>query len=424
MPSHSQYDVAIVGASIAGCTAAIFFGRAGAHVALIERDRDPEGYKKLCTHFIQASATPTLERLGLAKAIEEAGGVRNDVEIFTKWGWIVAPPEQTIRRPAYGYNIRRSTLDPMLRKAAAETVGVEFLPGFSARELLVDQGRICGVSAQGEGDAKLEIEAKLVVGADGRNSRVAELAGLPAKETPNRRIGYFAHYRNLPLASGRRSQLWFMDPDIAYTFPNDDGVTLVTAMPPRAKAQEWKTDPEAAMMRLFESLPRAPSLAQAQRVSPFMGVIEHPNLHRSASKPGLALIGDAALSIDPLWGVGCGWALQSAEWLTDAVGRTWTTSPTDLDRGLSAYAKRHRSELAGHQFLIEDFSTGRPFNFVERLTFSAAARDPVCADTFSAFGSRCIGVGRFLRPDSLARAMWVNARHALSATQIQPSRQI
>ena len=74
MPSHSQYDVAIVGASIAGCAAAIFFGRAGARVALIERDRDPSGYKKLCTHFIQASATPTLDRLGVAKLIGRSWG--------------------------------------------------------------------------------------------------------------------------------------------------------------------------------------------------------------------------------------------------------------------------------------------------------------------------------------------------------------
>ena len=142
------------------------------------------------------------------------------------------------------------------------------------------------------------------------------------------------------------------------------------------------------MTRLFERLPRAPSLPQAQRVTPFMGMIEYPNLQRSVSKPGLALIGDAALSSDRLWGVGCGWALQSAEWLAGSVGRAWT-SPSDLDRGLSAYAKRHRSQLAGHQFLIGDFSNGRPFNFIERLMFSAAARDPVCADTSAAFGSRC-----------------------------------
>jgi flavin-dependent dehydrogenase len=422
MPSHPEYDVAIVGASISGCAAAIFFGRAGARVALVERDRDPAGYKRLCTHYIQASATPTLERLGLSSAIEEAGGVRNDAEVFTRWGWIVAPPQQAIRRPAHGYNIRRSTLDPMLRKTAAQTAGVEFLPGFSARELLIKQGRICGVSARGEGAAELNIEAKLVVGADGRNSRVAELAGLPAKETANGRFFYFAHYRNLPLASGTRSQLWFLEPDVAYTFPNDDGVTLVAAMPARAKAAEWKADPEAAMRRLFERLPRAPSLPEAQRVTPFVGMIDYPNLQRGASKPGLALIGDAALSLDPLWGIGCGWALQSAEWLADAVGRVWM-SPTDLDRGLSVYAKRHRSELAGHQFLIEDFSTGRPFNFLERLMFSAAARDPTCADIFSAFGSRCIGVRRFLRPDALARAIWVNARHALGPAKVQPSLQ-
>jgi flavin-dependent dehydrogenase len=252
-PSHSQFDVAIVEASIAGCAAAMFFGRAGARVALIERDRDPTGYKKLCTHFIQPSATPTLERLGLARTIEEAGGVRSDVEIFTRWGWIAAPPEQTIRRPAYGYNIRRSLLDPMPRKVAAGTAGVEFLPGFSVRELLMDRGRICGVFALGEGEAKLEIAAKLVVGADGRNSRVAELAGLAAKEAPNARLGYFAYYRNLPLASGARSQMWFMEPEIAYIFPNDDNLALVAAMPPRAKTPEWKADPEAAMTRLFES---------------------------------------------------------------------------------------------------------------------------------------------------------------------------
>jgi flavin-dependent dehydrogenase len=308
----------------------------------------------------------------------------------------------------------------MLRAFAAQTAGVDFMPGFSARELLVEDGRFCGVTAHGEGGEQRELEARLVVGADGRQSRVAELAGLPAKETANGRMGYFAHYRDLPLASGTKSQLWFLEPDIAYTFPNDDGVTLVTAMPARAKEAEWKADPEAAMTRLFEGLQRAPSLARAQRVSPYIGVVEYPNLRRQVSKPGLALIGDAALSMDPLWGVGCGWALQSAEWLADAVGRSWSI-PAELDRGLKAYAKRHRSELAGHRFLIEDFATGRPFNLIERLTYSAAARDPVCADNFAAFGSRCIGVGRFLRPGALARAIWVNARHALAAKRMQPS---
>ena len=39
------------------------------------------------------------------------------------------------------------------------------------------------------------------------------------------------------------------------------------------------------------------------------------NRMRTTTAPGLALIGDAALATDPLFGVGCGWAFQSAEWL-------------------------------------------------------------------------------------------------------------
>jgi len=414
MPDHVRYDVAIVGASISGCVAAILFGRKGARVALVERAQDPAAYKKVCTHYIQPSATPTIERLGLATAIEMAGGLRNEVELFTRWGWVVPPPTPLTGRPAYGYSIRRQMLDPIVRRTAVATSGVDFMPGFSARELLINDDRINGILAEGSDGLQRKIEAGLVVGADGRQSRIAELAGLDAKVKPNGRFFYFAYYRNLPLKSGPRSQIWFLEPDIAYAFPNDDDITLVAAMPERAKLSEWKADPEAAMRQLFDSLAKGPDLGRAERVSPMMGVVEYPNLIRKTFRRGLALVGDAALSIDPLWGVGCGWAFQSAEWLAEAVDGTWRT-PGALDRGLAAYGRRHRRELAGHEFLISDFSTGRPYNPLERLMFSAAARDPICADHLAAFGSRSIGVSAFLRPSALMRAMWVNARHAAAA---------
>jgi menaquinone-9 beta-reductase len=416
MPNNPEYDVAIVGASIAGCTAAILFARNDARVALIERDPNPAAYKKICTHFIQPSATPTIERLGLADAIEAAGGVRNEIEVFTRWGWVVPPPTRNTTRPGYGYNIRRETLDPMVRNRAVATPGIDFMSGFTARELLVSKNRISGVLIHGADGLQKKIQAKLVVGADGRQTRIAELAGLAAKVKPNGRFANFAHYRNLPLQSGSRSQLWMLEPDVAFTFPNDDGITVVAAMPERAKLAEWKADPEAAMHRLFDGLPNAPHLRKAERVTPFMGMIEIPNKIRKVFKPGLALVGDAALAVDPLWGVGCGWAFQSAEWLAKAAGNS-LQSPEKLDRGLAAYGRRLRFELAGHEFMISDFSTGRGYNPVERLMFSAAARDPACADHVMAFGSRCIGVAAFLSPLALARASWVNARHSIGANR-------
>lgn len=410
--AQSSYDVAIVGASISGCTAAILFARNGAKVALIERERDPGAYKKVCTHFIQSSALPTIERLGLAPLLEAAGAVRNDAEVWTRWGWILPTATPLRPRPTYGYSIRREKLDPMLRRLAANTAGVELLSGMTAQDVVLDDGRVSGVAVSGADMVRQEIRARLVVAADGRHTRIADLAGLPGKPKRHGRFAYFAYYRDLPLKAGSRSQLWLLEPDVAYIFPNDDNVTIAAAMPVRAKLSEWKADPEGSLQRLFEKLPNAPSLHGANRVSPVLGMLEMPDTAREVAKPGLALVGDAALSADPLWGVGCGWAFQSAEWLADAVGSRFQQAG-DIDPALTEYRRRHRRQLAGHEFLIADFATGRGYNPIEKLIFSAATRDPVCADHFFAFGSRNIGVGEFLAPRALARAAWVNLRHMM-----------
>ena len=93
-PTGDRYDVAIVGASTAGCTAARLYAQRGARVALIERKPAPEAYKTVCTHFIQSSATPTIERLGLAPLLEQHGAVHNGNDLWTPAsGWIDTSPD-------------------------------------------------------------------------------------------------------------------------------------------------------------------------------------------------------------------------------------------------------------------------------------------------------------------------------------------
>ncbi len=93
MDSARQFDVAVVGASVAGCTAARLFAQTGARVALIERRDDPAAFKVVCTHAILPPATPTIERLGLAPMLVERGVPRTWAEFWTPYGGWFGLPE-------------------------------------------------------------------------------------------------------------------------------------------------------------------------------------------------------------------------------------------------------------------------------------------------------------------------------------------
>ncbi|MEU1868027.1 NAD(P)/FAD-dependent oxidoreductase [Streptomyces gardneri] len=403
-----DYDVVISGASLAGSAAATLLARRGVRVALLERRSDPAAYKVLCTHSLTANAYPVLEELGLVPELEKAGAVRNEARWHTRWGWI--HPKAAPAGPAlpYGYNVRRSTLDPLIRSRAAETPGVDLLLGHQVTGLIREAGRTVGVRAstpQGE----REIRARLVVGADGKDSAVAKFADVPSQEYENTRFGYLAHFRDLPLRDGI-AHTWFLEPDMAYAFPNDDGVTVVAVVPDKKWLPAFRADLEGSFLSFVRDLPEAPPIDSAERVTKIIGMVDHPLRSRRPTAPGVALIGDAALTSDPLWGVGCGWALESAKWLAEAIAPA-ATGAGDLDRSLAAYARGHRRRLTGHQKLAIDFAKARPFNPVERLIFSAAARDESLARHMHLFASRLIGPLRFLNPVVMAKAWVVNLRH-------------
>ncbi|MEU3744698.1 MULTISPECIES: NAD(P)/FAD-dependent oxidoreductase [Streptomyces] len=406
-PVH-DYDVVISGAGLAGSAAAILLARRGVRVALLERRSDPGAYKVLCTHSLTANAHPVLEELGLVPALEKAGAVRNEARWYTRWGWIHPKPAPAGPPLPYGYNVRRSTLDPLIRSRAAETPGVDLLLGHQVTGLTREAGRTVGVRAstpQGE----REIRARLVVGADGRDSPVAKFADVPTREYENTRFGYLAHFRDLPLRDGI-AHTWFLEPDMAYAFPNDGGVTVVAVVPDKKWLPAFRADLERSFLDFVRDLPDAPPIDSAERVTKIIGTVDYPLRSRRPTAPGLALVGDAALTSDPLWGVGCGWALETAKWLTEAVAPA-VTGAGDLDRALAAYGRGHRRRLTGHQKLAVDFAKARPFNPVERLIFSAAVRDDSLARHMHLFASRLIGPLRFVNPVIMAKSWAVNIKH-------------
>ncbi|MCZ2857839.1 hypothetical protein [Blastococcus sp. VKM Ac-2987] len=150
-------------------------------------------------------------------------------------------------------------------------------------------------------------------------------------------------------------------------------------------------------------------------------LLDHKADGRTVLLFGLTLVGDAALTTDYLWGVGCGWALESSAWLADEVGPVLTQpapSAADVDRALQRYARRHHHELAAHHFFIADLAGGRMLNPLERLMFAAAAHDERLASNLAHYGGRVITPWQFLSPAKVARSLRVQtaASRATRAT--------
>jgi flavin-dependent dehydrogenase len=393
--TETDFDAVIVGASVAGCTAARLYAQRGARVALVERRPDIDAYKTVCTHYIQPSATPTIEKLGLATPIEERGAVRNSIDLWTPYGGWIRHRGDT----PYGYNVTREVLDPLLRRMTAETPGVELLLGYAATELRTDPSP--GIVVEDRHHGRRGLRGRLVVAADGRDTHLAQMAGVPGRVRPHNRFFYWAYWRGVEPA-GDRSRMWFMEPDCAYTFPNEDGITLILAAPQRDRLPEFREDLESAYMSYVAQLPDAPDLTHATRESKILGKLDLPNISRPAARPGLAFVGDAALASDPLWGVGCGWAFQSADWLVEETADALLANG-DLDAALDSYRKAHRRRLGPHHFVISDIASARPANPVERAMYRSAVTDDDVFHTFEAIGSRRRSPALLFAPRTLAR---------------------
>jgi 2-polyprenyl-6-methoxyphenol hydroxylase-like FAD-dependent oxidoreductase len=397
------FDVVVVGSGPAGCTAAVLLGRAGLTVALLEAHKDPQHSKRLCTHSIRSGTLPTLKRMGLDTLMDNLHAVRHHENLWTKSGWI-----RERRDAPHGYNIRRCTLDPALRAAAAATPGVELVMGAKVRDLVCDAGdRVSGVVAQLNGEHR-RIGSRLVIGADGYSSKVAELAGLPGRLSSNRRFGYQAGYQNVALPPDWTGAIWIQQPRVNANavFCNNDGVAMLAAFHLKDRLPNFKRDREAALLRSFASLVDAPDLSRAERVTDFIGTADYPSItRRHVVRPGVALVGDAAMVGDPLQGVGCGWAFQSAEWLADAVAESLMSGgDKEIDAGARRYQRKHRRALLPHQLTNIQLSQAIKLNPSMRTIYGAAAHDRWVADRLTAVATRNSSPLTLFDPILLTRA--------------------
>jgi flavin-dependent dehydrogenase len=343
---RSRHDVVVVGGRVAGSATAMLLARLGHDVVVVDQASFPSD--TVSTHSLARSGVVQLRRWGLLDEVLASGAPAIRQVTFNAGGESVS---RTIKDKA-GVDLlvapRRYVLDTILA-TAAERAGAEVRTGVTVTGLQRDgHGRVVGVDGHDRADARAEIRARFVIGADGLHSRVADLAGAAVDQAgPAGGAVQYAYYAGSRWAG---FEFFVAERSFAGVFPTHDGQACIWVCTPSAdaKAVRRRTSSRAeAFDALLEgSHPQlAERLGQARRISPVQGMLRQPNQVRQAYGPGWALVGDAGYYRDAVTAYGMSDAFRDAELLATAIDRA-LRGAAEEPTALAGYQQQRDRALA------------------------------------------------------------------------------
>lgn len=178
------FDVVVVGAGLAGCSAALTAARQGLKVAVIDRGRRA-GSKNVIGGILYS---PVLERL--LPGFSAQAPVERHV-VSKTLGFLTATAQASLELRAeefnappdynHSYTVRRTAFDPWLLDQARQA-GAEVVLATTVEALLHEGRAVTGVRCGREGG---ELFGRVVILAEGANALLAEEEGLRPRTTPD-----------------------------------------------------------------------------------------------------------------------------------------------------------------------------------------------------------------------------------------------
>ena len=303
----------IVGGGPAGLILATLLARKNVPVLLLEQhldfDRDFRG------DTVHPSTLEVLDQLGWAdELLEKPHGKVSSLRLQLGNRQIKIADFSTVdtRFPYIALIPQVEFLD-FIRQKASQFPGFHVEMGANVLALVEDNGSVRGVRFRGHDGAWREVRARLVVGADGRFSRVRQLGGFEVnKSAPPMDVLWF----RLPRKAGDPPELplFSVGPGhllVALSRPAD--FQLGYAIPKGSFASQKVEGLETLRADIARMQPiladRVSTLTEWKQIAVLS--VESSRVTRWY-RPGLLLIGDAAHVMSPVGGVGINYAVQDA----------------------------------------------------------------------------------------------------------------